>query len=385
MGAALAAMIAAGSFFVTGCGGVQQQQTSAVSVKAMQVLQQDTPLSSEYAGQVRGLDEVKIMPRVSGTIMEKYVRGGQFVTAGQPLYKIDSRQYESTVLSARANLAQSEATLNNGLIDLRRDEALLESDAISEQTVTTQRAQVSQYQALVDANRALLKKAQEDLDDTLVCAPMDGRVDVNDVAIGTYAVAGQTTLMTLGSVDPVYVQFSISETEYLKFINLHNLNSGNMNSATVSVTLSDGQQYPVLGRLVQADRALSENTGTLTVKAIFENPKGILLPGMFARVRLGGEVVPNAILVPQRAVQQILDKTFVIVVGADNKSETRNVELGEKVGSYYIVKSGVTAADKVVVEGLTKLQAGMDLNVTDVTPEQMGFTLDAAPAEKNKS
>lgn len=385
MGAALAAMIAAGSFFVTGCGGVQQQQTSAVSVKAMQVLQQDTPLSSEYAGQVRGLDEVKIMPRVSGTIMEKYVRGGQFVTAGQPLYKIDSRQYESTVLSARANLAQSEATLNNGLIDLRRDEALLESDAISEQTVTTQRAQVSQYQALVDANRALLKKAQEDLDDTLVCAPMDGRVDVNDVAVGTYAVAGQTTLMTLGSVDPVYVQFSISETEYLKFMNLHNLNSGNMNSATVSVTLSDGQQYPVLGRLVQADRALSENTGTLTVKAIFENPKGILLPGMFARVRLGGEVVPNAILVPQRAVQQILDKTFVIVVGADNKSETRNVELGEKVGSYYIVKSGVTAADKVVVEGLTKLQAGMDLNVTDVTPEQMGFTLDAAPAEKSKS
>ena len=103
--------------------------------------------------------------------------------------------------------------------------------------------------------------------------------------------------MTLGSVDPVYVQFSISETEYLKFMNLHNLNSGNMNSATVSVTLSDGQQYPVLGRLVQADRALSENTGTLTVKAIFENPKGILLPGMFARVRLGGEVVPNAILI----------------------------------------------------------------------------------------
>ena len=233
MGAALAAMIAAGSFFVTGCGGVQQQQTSAVSVKAMQVLQQDTPLSSEYAGQVRGLDEVKIMPRVSGTIMEKYVRGGQFVTAGQPLYKIDSRQYESTVLSARANLAQSEATLNNGLIDLRRDEALLESDAISEQTVTTQRAQVSQYKALVDANRALLKKAQEDLDDTLVCAPMDGRVDVNDVAIGTYAVAGQTTLMTLGSVDPVYVQFSISETEYLKFMNLHNLNSGSMDDAVV--------------------------------------------------------------------------------------------------------------------------------------------------------
>jgi membrane fusion protein (multidrug efflux system) len=386
MGVALAAMITASSFFAAGCGGGQtQQQAGAVSVKAMMALQQDTPLSSEYAGQVRGRDEVKIMPRVSGTIMEKYVTGGQFVKEGQPLYKIDSRQYESAVLSARANLAQSEATLNNALIDLRRDEALLASAAISEQTVTTQQAQVNQYQALVDANRALLKKAQEDLDDTMVYAPMDGRVDVNDVAVGTYAVAGQTTLMTLGSVNPVYVQFSISETEYLKFMDLHSLNKGNMTDATVSITLSNGQLYPIQGKLVQADRALSENTGTLTVKAMFENPRGILLPGMFARVRLGGEVVPNAILVPQRAVQQILEKTFVIVVGPDNKSDTRAVELGEKVGSYYIIKSGITAGDKVVVEGLTKLQAGMDLNVTDVTPEQMGFTLNAAPTEKSAS
>ena len=386
MGIALATMITAGSFFAAGCsGGQQQQQTSAVSVKAMMALQQDTPLSAEYAGQVRGLDEVKIMPRVSGTVTEKYVTGGQFVTAGQPLYKIDSRQYESAVLSARANLAQSQAKLNNATIDLQRDQTLLASNAISEQTVTTQQAQVNQYQALVDANQALLKKAQEDLDDTLVYAPMDGRVDVNDVAVGTYAVAGQTTLMTLGSVNPVYVQFSISETEYLKFMNLHNLNSGTMNDATVSITLSNGQQYPIQGKLVQADRALSENTGTLSVKAMFDNPQGILLPGMFARVRLGGETVPNAILVPQRAVQQILEKTFVIVVGADNKSETRAVELGEKVGSYYIIKSGINAGDKVVVEGLTKLQAGMDLNVTDVTAEQMGFTLNSAPTEKNAS
>ena len=118
------------------------------------------------------------------------------------------------------------------------------------------------------------------------------------------------------------------------------------------------------------------------MKALFANPKGMLLPGMFARVRLGGEVVPNAILVPQRAIQQILDKTFVVVVGADNKSETRNVELGEKIGSYYIIKSGVNPGDVVVVEGLTKLQAGMEMNVTMVTPEEMGFTLKAAPTEK---
>lgn len=381
LGLALAGFMAVGTL-LGGCGSGGDRAGSGVAVKAMTVLQQDTPLSSEYAGQVQGFDEVRILPRVSGTIVEKFCTGGQFVREGDPLYRIDSRQYESAVLSAQATLAQSEATLNNARIDLQRDEELLASAAIAEQTVTTQRARVHEYEAMVAANAALLKRAQENFDDTTVYAPLNGRLDVNDVAVGTYANAGQTVLVTVGSVDPVYVQFSISETQYLAFLRLHELNSGSMENATVTITLSNGREYPITGNLVQADRALASNTGTLTVKALFANPDGMLLPGMFARVRLGGEVVPNAILVPQRAIQQILDKTFVIVVGADNKSETRNVELGEKIGSYYIIRSGVNPGDVVVVEGLTKLQAGMDMNVTMVTPEEMGFTLDAAPTEK---
>ena len=116
------------------------------------------------------------------------------------------------------------------------------------------------------------------------------------------------------------------------------------------------------------------------MKALFPNPSGILLPGMFARVRLSGETVPNALLVPQRAIQQVLDKTFVLVVGDDGKSQARSVELGPKVGSYYIVTRGITESDNVIVEGLTKLQDGMDLQVTTVTPQEMGFTLEASPS-----
>lgn len=385
-GLLLAVLIAAGAFAIGGCGGQKQQVAAGASqVKAMKVLQQDTPLSYEYAGQVKGKNEVKVQPRVSGTVVEKYVTGGQFVTAGQPLYKLDSRQYESAVLSAQATLAQSEASLNNAQIDLQRDQELLESAAISEQTVTTQQSSVNQRSAEAAANRARLKKAQENLDDTVVYAPMSGRLNVDDVAVGTYATAGQTALVTIGSVDPVFVQFSISETEYLKFMNLHELNSGSMDSAVVSITLSNGEEYPVQGKLVQADRALSENTGTLTVKALFGNPNGILLPGMFARVKLGGEVIPNAILVPQRAVQQLLDKSFVIVVGPDNKSVSKPVTLGEKVGSYYIIKDGISADDVVVVEGLTNLQEGKDLSVTMVTPEDMNFSLTSDPTETTSS
>jgi membrane fusion protein, multidrug efflux system len=363
---------------VAGCGSKQAAKTGgAAQVKAMKVIQQDTPLSYEYAGQIKGKDEVKVQSKVSGTIVEKYVTGGQTVHAGQALYKIDSRQYESALLSAQATLAQSQASLNNAQIDLQRDQELLASNAISEQSVTTQSSSVQQYSAAADSNSALVKKAQENLDDTIVYAPLDGRVSVDDVAIGTYASAGSTTLVTIGTIDPVYVQFNISENEYLKFMNLNQSNAMNQQNASVSLTLSDGSAYPVTGQIQQVDRALGDNTGTLSVKALFGNPNNMLLPGMFARVKVSGEVLPNAILVPQRAVQQLLDKSFVIVVGSDNKSESRAVKLGEKVGSFWIVKEGLSADDTVVVEGLTKLQAGVDLDVTMVTPEDLKLSMNS--------
>ena len=375
--ALMLALALAASALLAGCGGQKQQAAGgAAQVKAMKVLQQDTPVVSEYAGQIAGKDEVKVQSKVSGRVVEKYFHGGDFVQAGQPLYRIDSRQYESAVLQAQATLAQSQATLANAQTDLGRDQELLASDAISEQQVTTQQANVNAYSAAAAANQALLQKAQQDLADTVVYAPMSGQVSVDDVAIGTFATAGNTNLVTIGTTDPVFVTFSISETEYLKFRNIQQMQSGSGNGITVAIKLSDGTTYPLDGRIVQADRALTQNSGTLTVKALFGNPDGLLLPGMFARVKLTGETVPNAILVPQRAVQQLLDKTFVMVVGADGKSEARKIELGQQVGSYYIVKSGLSAEDTVIVEGLSSLTEGKDLTVTMVTPADMGFSLD---------
>lgn len=368
------ALALSSSLFVAGCGSSNQTaQQQGTQVKAMQVIQMDTPLTSEFAGQIVGKDEVKVQSKVSGNVVEKFVTGGQQVEAGQPLYRIDSRQYESAVLQARASLAQSQATLNNAQTDLYRYQQLLASKAIAEQAVANQQAQVNAYDAAAAANYALLMKAQQDLDDTVIYAPMSGQLSVDDVAVGTFASAGQTNLVTIGSSNPVYAQFSISESDYLKFMNRTSSTTGG--AGTVSITLSDGTEYPLTGQIVQSDRALADNTGTLTVKALFDNPEGLLLPGMFARVRLTGEVVPNAILVPQRAVQQLLGKSFVMVVGPDGKSEARTVTLGDKVGSYYIIKDGVTAADSVIVEGLTSLREGMDLIVTMVTADDMGFSL----------
>ena len=363
---------------VFGGGGGQQRAMGAVQVKAMNVLVQDTPLTLEYAGSVKGKDEVKVQARVSGNVTDKYIKGGQYVSAGQALYKIDDRNYRAALLQAQANLAQAQATYNNALIDLQRNEQLLAAAAVSEQVVTTQRAQVAAYQANVDAMAALVQQAQQNLDDTVVYAPMSGKLAVDDVAVGTYAAAGDTKLVTIGSSNPIFVQFSISEGEYLKYVGASVVPGQALPSKSVRITLSDGSEYPVEGHIVEVDRAMQDNSGSLIIKAQFDNPEGILVPGMFARAKLVGDTLKGAVLVPERAVQQLLGKSFVMIVGEDGKSKAQNVELGSKVGSYCIVEKGLTGKEQVIVEGLTSLTEGMDLAITEVKPEDMGLSLTAS-------
>lgn len=379
--AALAAAACMGAVFLTGCGSSAQQKSSAVSVKAMKVVQQDTKVSHDYSGQVKSMDAVVIKPKVSGSIVEKYFKSGQPVTEGQALYKLDDRQYESEVLSARSNVDKALTNLNNSMIDLGRYQKLQASGAIAEQTLTTQEATVASNRSSYDDAEALLKKAQENLDDTVIRAPISGKLSVDDVAVGTYATAGNTALVSVGSINPIYVQFSISENEYLNFRLGPAPEDGNgerPKPPTATLTLSNGQKYDESTTNYIADRELSESTGTLTIKAIFNNDDNVLLPGMFARVTLEGQPLKDAILVPQRAVQQVLDKSFVIVVGADNKSVSKMVTLGDQVGSYYVVKSGLTKDDNVVVEGLTNLKEGQELKVTETNADELGLSMTSA-------
>lgn len=384
LGILVAAIFALGTL-LSGCGADKKAGGARpTTVKAMNVLRQDTPLTHVYAGQIMGTDEVKIQSRVSGSIVEKYIVGGQSVVAGQPLYRIDSRQYESALLQAQAVLAQSEATLGNARTDLARYQQLYASAAVSEQTLSTQQTQVNAYEAAVAANAALVRQAQENLDDTVIYAPMSGQLSVDDVAMGTFVSAGTTTLVSMGTSNPIFAQFSLSENEYLDLVE-QAAKTGGIGATIVELTLSNGSKYPIIGHIVTSDRALAAQTGTLTVKALFDNPDGLLLPGMFARVSLIGDVIPNAVLVPERAVQQLLGKSFVMLVGSDNKAVARTITLGDKIGSYYVVKDGLDSSDIVVVEGLTTLQEGGDLAVTMVTADEMGFSLEGDSSNFNAS
>lgn len=375
---------------LAGCGGEDAPVAGKTPVKAMKVLRQDTPISYGFPGHLQGREEVAVHSRVSGSVLEKYFKGGDMVYAGQPLFRLDARQYETAVIEAQAKLHKAESTLRNAREDLARNEILWQDRAISEQTLTNKRADVDGYLATVESGQAAVRKAQENLDDTVVYAPMDGRAAVDDVAVGTYATAGMTNLVTVGTMDPIYVQFSISETEYLNLL-AEPIETGVLPEESgyvlpkIKITLSNGKDYPYEGEIVTADRALSEKSGSLTIKALLPNPQGLLLPGMFTQVHFVGVVAKNALLVPQRAVQQLLDETFVLVVGEDGKSISKNVKLGEKVGSYYIVKSGISDSDVVIVEGLTNLQSGAEVDVSMVTPEEMGFSVKETSEVMDKS
>ena len=375
------AIICAATLLFAGCGGEDNQEQALedypTKVKAMKVLTTDAPIAFTYSGQVIDRDEMTVQSKVSGSVVEKYVKGGQDVVEGQILFKIDDRQYRSAVLQAEANLAKSKTALAKERVNLQRDEELWQSNAISEQSLVNQRAAVASQESEVNANEALLQKAQDDLADTIIYAPMSGRLGIDDVPVGTLANAGSTPLATIGLVDPVFVQFAVSEQEYLR-LSRSSRESQERGDAQpdfkISLTLADGSRYPYSGQFAEYDRTMGNATGTLTIRALFKNPESLLVPGMYARVEITGLEIPNAMLVPERALQQLLGETLVIVARSDNTSAVRKIELGEKIGSYYIVKSGLKADDWVIVEGLTNLRDGMPLEVTQVTAKDMDFS-----------
>ena len=342
-----------------------------VQVKAMQVIQRDTPINYEFVGQVKSKNEVKIMSKVSGNIVEKMVNGGDTVYKGQPLFRIDNKQYRSSVNSARAALNKSQATLDNTQKDVERYRKLVAVNGVARQTLDSQVAQAAEDAATVEVNRANLQQAQEDEQDTLILSPVDGRIDLSDLSIGDYVAAGSTKMATVSSIDPTWVQFSMSENEYL---NLAQLGNGNLPSSfkdNLKLTLSNGTQYPLVGHIEQIDKGISDATGTITIKAAFSNPQRMLMPGMFAKVTAQGEVNQGALLIPQRAVTELLNKTFVSVVTDDNKAQSRQVTMGERIGNLWLVKDGITMNDRIIVEGLTKVKDGTALEVIMIQPDQL--------------
>ena len=363
------AVLAVSALLVAGCGS-QQQQGTDVAVNSYKIVSQNAQVDQTYTGTIKAENSVAVHARVTGYVVEKYIKGGDQVVAGQPLYRIDSRQYESNVATAEANVARANADYQNAETDLGRYETLASQDAIARQRVDTQRSAAEQAKAAVEAQQAALKIAQDNLGDTIIYAPYSGTLSMDAVDVGTFVNAGSTTLVTIDSVDPIFVEFSMTEQEYLEFMNSR---SGDETSGTnLKLRLANGEEYKSgVGSVVQAARTLDPSTGKLILKASFPNPDHLLLPNMFATVISPGEQLTNAILVPTKAIVQIMDKNFVYVIGQDGTVSQKAIELGGTTGAFTIVKSGLVDGDEIVVDGLTKVKNGAKVQATELTKSQI--------------
>lgn len=352
---------------LAGCGGKQAApQGQPVAVKAMQVIKQDTPVAQEFVGEVEAKEEVQLKAQVSGTITRKMVDGGTGVRQGQPLFVVDRRQYEAAALNTQAQLSEAEAALSRARRDVARYQQLAAQQAISQQVLDNAVAEERQAAARVEAQQALLQKANNDVEDTTIVSPLDGRIDTKDLSVGNYVTAGSTVLATISSTDPVRVRFSVSENDYLRFARMGG--GATAPERKLRLILSDGSQYPLEGVVEQVDRGLGTDTGSMTIKAVFANPDRMLVPGMFARVVAVAENRAGALLVPQRAVQEVLGKTFLTVVNAEGQAEMRPVKMGPRIGrNLWLVEEGVGEQDVVVVEGFQKAPPGTPLEVQRIT------------------
>jgi|WetSurMetagenome_2_1015567.scaffolds.fasta_scaffold124317_1 membrane fusion protein, multidrug efflux system len=353
-------------------------------VQVMVVERRPATLFADFVGQVSAFKEVELRSKVSGIVEKRLFKDGDVVKEGQLLYVIDQRPYVAALDDAKAQLAQAEANLLKADQDVERYAPLVAENAVPKQTLDNATSQQSVAKGQVEARRASLRQAQLNLEDCTIESPLTGQIGLHQVDEGALVTSGSTLLATLSVNDPVYAYFSISEQEYLALVD-HLLKSerkdgvagtGPLDAATrieapgAQLLLSNDQVYGEKGQVDFLDRAVSPTTGTLTARAVFPNPRTVLKPGMYVKVRLVDTSETEAVLVPQKAVQETLGHYALAVVGAGDVVELRPVKLGARQGSNWLVKSGVNPGERIVVEGLLKARQGAVVKPTLVAAAQ---------------
>lgn len=320
-----------------------------------------TPLTADVVAEVKAYREVDIYSRISGQLVKQAFKPGQKVREGDLLFRIDPRAYDEAIIDAQAKLAESEAVLARSRQDVARYEPLLPDNAIPRQTYDQAVASEQQNAAVVVARRAGLERARLDRSYAEVRSPISGQIGLQKLEVGALASAGQTVLATVSTLDPVVAYFSIPEVDYINLARrlMQGRKEGKSEAnSPIELILADGSVYGEAGEIDFADRALNAATGTLTLRAVFPNPSGLLRPGMNTRVRIVYDVAQDALLIPQKAVTELLGKQFVAVVGEGDKVEQRPIAAGARIGELWLVLSGLKAGERIVVEGVQKAQPG---------------------------
>ncbi|MFT4174097.1 MAG: efflux RND transporter periplasmic adaptor subunit [Rhodocyclaceae bacterium] len=339
------------------------QQTSAaappaVAVDVAPVLTQTVTDWQSYSGRLEAVDRVEIRPLVSGTLTAVHFKDGARVNKGDELFTIDPRPYAAEADRARAQLAAAEARAAYTANDLARGQRLLADNAIARRDFEEKQNAAREAAANLQAAQAALESARLNLGYTRIVAPVAGRVSRAEVTVGNIVAAGAGTapLTTLMSVSRMYASFDVDEQSFLKFINP--ARAGGQPGVPVFLGLANEEGYSRQGRISSVDNRLDTSSGTIRVRAEFDNADGMLIPGLYARIRLGGGAPRTALLIDEKAVGTDQDKRFVLVLDGANRANYREVRLGAAHGALRVVESGLQPGERIVVNGLQRTRPG---------------------------
>jgi membrane fusion protein (multidrug efflux system) len=315
-------------------------------------IQRDEPILREWIGTTEGDVNADIRPRVEGYLLRRVYKEGSFVPQGELLFEIDPRQFEAQHQQAEANLEQAKAALAKADLDVSRAEPLAVQRAVSQQELDNARSAQRGARATVGALEAAVAQARLNLSWTRVTSPIPGIAGIAQQQVGDL-VSGQTVLTTVSKVNPLRVLYQLGEQEYLELER-----DPAMWNTELGLVLSDGTVFPHKGHVLLTGRNIDVRTGTIAAIGLFPNPGNVLRPGQYAKVRAVVKVRKGAILVPQRAVNEMQGAYQVAVIGEGDKAQIRTVKAAERVGSMWVIESGLSPGERVVVEGFSRVKTG---------------------------
>jgi membrane fusion protein (multidrug efflux system) len=358
--------IAAAAFLASVASACTSKEPAAPppppEVYVARVVQQDVPIYLDLVGQTEGFQDVEIRARVEGWLETMTFTEGSFVREGDILYTIDRKPLEAALAQAKADKATAEARLEKATNDVLRYTPLVAKQAVSQRELDDARSAQQAGRSQVDAAAAAVTKATLDLSYTKVTAPISGLVGGTRVKPGNLVGKGEATLMTtISQIDPLIFRVGVTEADFLRVAKRYPARIGKApRVGNIELTLSDGTVHPERGRVGVIDRAVNSQTGTIGVQIYFPNPDFVLRPGQYGRARILLETLAGALLVPQRAVQEMQNLYSVAVVGPDNTVSFRNVKVGLRLDSgLWVIEGGLKPSDEVVVEGLQRIADNM--------------------------
>jgi multidrug efflux system membrane fusion protein len=353
------------------------------AVSVAQVIEKEISEWDEFTGRLEAVKNVELRPRVSGYIESVQFNEGALVEKGQLLFKIDAQPFRSEVSRLEAQLISAQAQIDLAKRDLGRASSLKQSNAISQELLDNRTTQLTKASADADSVKAALQNAKLNLSYTKVSAPISGRISKANITEGNYVSQGESILTTLVSTHKMYAYFDVDEQTYMRVSVLSKSSGRAITDKTVLMNVSSGEQYGYRGKIDFVDNQIDTQSGTIRLRAVFENKEELFTPGMFVRLKMQVGHAHTKILIKEEALGTDLNHKFVLVVGADNTAEYRAVELGRRIGALRVIESGLSKGDVIIVKGLQRARpgAGVTPEMIEMVPKSVIERIDSLPSQ----